>query len=277
MFGSGGWLGFGLGVGNTYISIVTSVTMEYPISGAMMVSRDNDRFRESLQAMIDAHPTEIALWVDTTRVKRKDIIAITKEFDTDIPIHVRLQVKYKSDHKIHHDSITKTFHHMIRNAKHKVVLISDDDDSIMFDARMYAPIIYHNPWIGVIYGDVEAHYSEPEPLIKLRKSRPIITPRDGKFMRGSCQVYNRDAFIEASKHIDINNKHLFQGGKRPVWFGYFLDWQPAYWLCRLGYHMMYTDKIFCTQTVNPNQPDARKDLWGKWGEVCDFYDSLSVA
>ena len=273
LFGSGGWLGFGLGVGNTYISIVTSVTMEYPISGAMMVSRGNELFVESLKAMVAAHPDEITLWVDRTRVKKSDIKKIVKGMDINIPITVETQVKYTKDKARHHDNITATFHHMIKNAEHKVVIISDDDDFIRFDARLYAPIIYHNPYVGVIYGDARAEYSDGRT--RIRRSEKITNPHMGNMMRGSCQVYNRDAFIEASKHIDINNKHLFKG-ELPEWFGYFLDWHPPYWLCRLGYTLMYTDKIFCIQNVNVEPTEDRKNLYGRWGEVCGVYDTLRL-
>lgn len=261
------WMCGVCGVGNTYKFSFMMSCMVYEVSGAMMVSRNKHPLHESLTSLGYSHIDDLVLWVDESKVSMSDIEIAVENAGLERITTLKPQVNYGSGN--HHDNITATFHEMIKTAKHPVVAISDDDFFTQ-DVRLYAPFIYHNKNIAVFYGDVLARYSDGTE--KLRESKPITHPHQGNMMRGSCQIYNRDAFTEASKYIDINTPDSFD--EKPIWFGYFLDWQPAYWLKRLEYDLLYTNKVFCIQNVNPDPPNKRTDLYGKWKELCEYYDAI---
>jgi glycosyltransferase involved in cell wall biosynthesis len=251
-----------------YLQAISCASNRY--SAAMLVSRINDQMRCAISSVLKHNPSEFNAFIDETKIDIEDArtvildVARTSSYEGDI--NVRKQVDTNAPN--HHDDVTRSVHKAIISASYPRVLWLDDDDELLIDPRLYIPLLSRD--VGMIYGDVRKIWSDGRTRVD--KSKPILSPFDARYVQGSAVLYNRDAVRRIYRNIDVHRDDMDE--EKPVWYGYFWDFQIGYWLKRSGCRMIYVPETWSVQNVNPNPgvDPYRLKAYKKWPEVVAWYD-----
>lgn len=232
-------------------------------SAFTLVSRSNELMEKAVRSVAAQNPDEYILYCDPKSITSNDLDKI-KALAEEIGAEVRLM---KCQFKDHYADCCLQVWEAIKNAKYPWVLDLDDDDEFIGSIDSY--LRRASPLIGALYGNKIQVAPEGEVFTDTGTSHRWLKAWDihepfAKIMigmRGSAIMYNRQAFRQVHKNLDIYRGYTTED------FGYWWEYKVAYWMLRAGFTLKAVGGVTMLQNVNTQREGIIVQLGGRWDDV----------
>jgi len=155
------------------------------------------------------------------------------------------------------NQVSRVRHNLFSQARGEWLLNCDDDDVIIgsYDLASIPD------GVGLVHSDIvafcttEAGWRRPFDTF-LRKAQRIDALVDANWFRGSYYGYRREAWLQASEHLDTSTIE-------------FEDWRTAYHILRLGWKDHYVHEVLQVQRVRDyvSEAAAQRGTGRTWNTV----------